>query len=403
MTAERPLRIAILHPDLGLGGAERLIVDAAVELQRRGHRVTIFTGHHDPSRAFDETRDGTLDVRVHGGWLPLSLGGRLRVAASLAKMMAGALAIRRDASRPDVVLCDVVPHVIPLLNALDRRVPVLFYCHFPDQLLTPSRRGLYRWYRAPIDALETRGTARAARVMVNSHYTAGVFARTYPRIHTAPDVVYPGVDVERWTPLSGEMPARTTIVSVARFERSKNVALAIEAFARLRTLLAPQRFAPLRLAVAGGFDPRLQECIDTLAELRRLARAHDLQGQTDFLPSCSESALRSLVASALAVVYTPEHEHFGYVPVEAMACGRPVVAAASGGPMETIVHDETGLLVEPTADAFAGAMARLVLDPAQADHMGVAGRARAGSHFSRHAFGNRLTSIVQRAVNDAGR
>lgn len=55
-------RLAFLHPDLGLGGAERLIVDAAVGLQQRGYQVTIYTGYHDKGHAFPETTDGTLNV-----------------------------------------------------------------------------------------------------------------------------------------------------------------------------------------------------------------------------------------------------------------------------------------------------------------------------------------------------
>lgn len=50
--------IVFFHPDLGIGGAERLIVDAAVGLQKRGHKVTIFTSHCDPQHCFDEARDG---------------------------------------------------------------------------------------------------------------------------------------------------------------------------------------------------------------------------------------------------------------------------------------------------------------------------------------------------------
>jgi len=400
---DRPLRVAILHPDLGLGGAERLIVDAALELQQRGHRVTIFTASHDRSRAFEETCDGTLDVRVHGAWLPMHVGGRLRVAAAIAKMTAGALAILRDADRPDVVILDVVAHVIPLLRTLRPRLPVIFYCHFPDRLLTPARRGLYRWYRAPFDGLESAGTARASSVMVNSHYTAGVFARTYTGLGVTPEVVYPGVDVERWAPSPAGLSGRTTIVSIARFERAKNAVLAIAAFAQLRNMLRPASFAPLRVVLAGGFDARLKECADTLDGLRRFARDCDLQEQVDFLPSCPEPELRALVAGSLAVVYTPQHEHFGYVPVEAMACARPVVAAASGGPCETIVDGETGFLVAPTAEAFADAIARFVVDPALADRMGGAGRARVVSLFSRASFGARLEATVRDAVDRAGR
>jgi alpha-1,3/alpha-1,6-mannosyltransferase len=54
----RQKHVVFFHPDLGIGGAERLVVDAAVGLQSRGHRVTIFTSHRDPQHCFDEARDG---------------------------------------------------------------------------------------------------------------------------------------------------------------------------------------------------------------------------------------------------------------------------------------------------------------------------------------------------------
>lgn len=50
--------VVFFHPDLGIGGAERLIIDAAVGLQKRGSRVVIFTSHCDPKHCFDEARDG---------------------------------------------------------------------------------------------------------------------------------------------------------------------------------------------------------------------------------------------------------------------------------------------------------------------------------------------------------
>jgi alpha-1,3/alpha-1,6-mannosyltransferase len=59
--SERPFQkrnIVFIHPDLGIGGAERLIIDAAVGLQELGHKITIFTSHCDPTHCFDEAKDG---------------------------------------------------------------------------------------------------------------------------------------------------------------------------------------------------------------------------------------------------------------------------------------------------------------------------------------------------------
>lgn len=56
--------IVFVHPDLGIGGAERLVVDAAVGLQSVGHKVTILTSHCDPKHCFEEARDGKLLVCI---------------------------------------------------------------------------------------------------------------------------------------------------------------------------------------------------------------------------------------------------------------------------------------------------------------------------------------------------
>lgn len=108
--------------------------------------------------------------------------------------------------------------------------------------------------------------------------------------------------------------------------------------------------------------------------------------------SCRQRTL--LLAACQAVVYTPQHEHFGIVPLEAMASGRPVVAVNNGGPTESIVSARTGYLCDPTPAAFADAYQRL-LDKAVAERLGVAARKHVVRMFSRTAFGDRLNERVQ--------
>jgi hypothetical protein len=62
MTDSISKNIVFFHPDLGIGGAERLVIDAAVGLQNRGHMVTIFTSHCDPNHCFEEARNGKLSA-----------------------------------------------------------------------------------------------------------------------------------------------------------------------------------------------------------------------------------------------------------------------------------------------------------------------------------------------------
>ena len=402
-----PLNIAFLHPDLGIGGAERLVVDAAMYLQAAGHRVTLFTTHHDQTRCFAETRDGLLTVRVHGDFLPRHIGQHLRAPCMIARMVPLASAMTWRGGRFDIIFCDLVSHIIPVLR-LFSRARIVFYCHFPDLLLTSSRHFLYRLYRAPIDRLEELTTGMADRVLVNSRFTASMFHRTFPRLHRLiPEVLYPGVDCEHYASIAtshgGEKENTLTFLSINRYEPKKNLGLAIEALALLRERISATLFSRVRLIIAGGYDDRRLDNRETLRELQRCAQRAGLTDQVVFRCSFSDAERLTLLSRCLGVVYTPTDEHFGLVPIEAMAAGRPVVAVNSGGPVETLVHEETGLLCEPTPQAFAEAFARLLMNGDEAKRMGQAGRRRVTQHFSRTAFGNRLETILHEVLRQPWR
>jgi alpha-1,3/alpha-1,6-mannosyltransferase len=373
------VRVAFLHPDLGLGGAERLVTEAAAWLAAHGHRVAIYTSRFDPARALPAA--ATLDVRVHGRGIPAHVAQRLRAPSAIARMAALALAATREPW--DAIVTDLVAHVVPLVRRRSR-ARVLHYCHFPDRLLVPPRRGL-GLYRAAIDRLEERGLAAADRVLVNSRFTARRLRDAYPRLGAlAAEVVHPGV-----APGPPGPPPEALLVTVGRFDPAKNLGLAVDTLAALRDAPA------LRLAIAGGYDRRLVEQRRTLAALRERAAGAGLADRVTFVTSPPDPALRALLSRALCVLYTPVEEHFGYVPLEAMAAGRPVVAVEGGGPAETVVDGETGFLRPPAAERFAEAVARLVRDPALASRMGAAGRARVARDFSLDAFGRRFEAALQ--------
>lgn len=105
-----------------------------------------------------------------------------------------------------------------------------------------------------------------------------------------------------------------------------------------------------------------------------------------------------LLAACRAVLYTPQHEHFGIVPLEAMASGRPVVACNSGGPTESVPDSKGGFLCDPSPAAWAEALEAL-LDPKAAAKMGTAARSHVQEAFSRHAFGEKLDEHVHALAN----
>ena len=395
---ERPPAIAFLRPVLGIGGSERLVLDAAMALQRRGCRVRFFVpGRLDPVQ-FPEIADGALAVEQVRTTLPVNLGGRFRAALAIGRTRAAARALARHCGGHDLIFSDVTSHVVPLVKRRTRR-PVIFYCHFPDRLLISegSRTSVaYRIYRRPIDRMELNGLLAADRVIVNSAFTAMKLREAFPAFQVSTlTVVHPGVSV---SPVAAPIQMDETeivLLSLSRFDPRKGLGLAIEALAALRARLLPPEFDRLRLVMAGRYQEDLPEHREVLRQLRALAGRLELTDRVAFVLSPSSEERDRLLARCRVVVYTPAGEHFGLVPLEAMAMGRPVVAAALGGPTETVLDGRTGFLRQPSAEAFADALSTLVsrVDIAQA--FGNAAREHVGQHFSLDVFGRDLWNVVE--------
>ncbi|KAK3683917.1 glycosyltransferase family 4 protein [Podospora appendiculata] len=430
---ERKRTIVFLHPDLGIGGAERLVVDAAVALQKRGHRVVIFTSHCDPRHCFDEARDGTLDVRVRGNTLvPPSVLGRFAILCAILRQLHLILHITLFTSElvrlaPSAFFVDQLSAGLPLLARLaPPRTPILFYCHFPDLLLAQGRDSLpKRLYRIPFDALEQWSMAAADAIAVNSRFTKAIVAATWPALTStdALKVVYPCVDTTTTTtttpppPLEQQQqqqqqlpwpPNAPLILSINRFERKKNIALAIRAFAGL----PPTSRNAAKLLIAGGYDSRVSENVTYHADLEALCTSLHLRSATAktlvtalnlpadvhvvFLLSVPHALKELLLARARLLVYTPANEHFGIVPLEAMLRGVPVLAADTGGPTETVVEGVTGWLRDPEdVPRWTEVMDRVLnrMSEGERARIGAAGVERVKGQFAEAQMGERLDEI----------
>ncbi|KAI9187232.1 hypothetical protein LWI28_025772 [Acer negundo] len=391
------LNIAIIHPDLGIGGAERLIVDAAVQLASHGHNVHVFTAHHDEKRCFEETLDGTFPVTVYGDFLPRHIFHRLHAVCAYLRCIFITLCVLLKWSSFDVILADQVSVVIPLLK-LKKSTKVLFYCHFPDLLLAQHTTLLRKIYRKPIDFVEEITTGMADMILVNSEFTGSTFANTFKHLHARgirPAVLYPAVNVDQF----GEPPFyKLNFLSINRFERKKNIDLAVSAFAMLQTLegdvFRNHNLADVTLTIAGGYDKRLRENVEYLEELKSIAESSGVSSRVNFITSCSTAERNALLSQCLCVLYTPKDEHFGIVPLEAMAAHKPVIACNSGGPVETVKNEVTGFLCDPTPREFSLAMAKLIKDPEMAKKMGEEARRHVTESFSTEIFGQRLNQFL---------
>lgn len=147
----------------------------------------------------------------------------------------------------------------------------------------------------------------------------------------------------------------------SRIETLKRQWLLIEAAQYLRS--------PLRILIAGdgGQLPVCREQIERLGVGDRI----ELMGRI------SDELKIASYAHALAVFYGPQDEDLGYITLEAMLASKPVVTCTdSGGPLEFVQHQHTGLVVEPEPQAVAAALDELWFDRARAQRMGEAGLER---------------------------
>lgn len=408
-------RIAVIHPDLGVGGAERLIVDASKALQDRDNRVDIYTAYHDKKRCFQETRDGTLNVTSVGTWIPRTIFGRFHALLAYTKMIYIAIYITIFVKAYDLILCDQVSACLPIFklrNCLSKTSSkILFYCHFPDQLLTARKSLSKKIYRWPIDMIEAWSTGLADVILVNSNFTSKVVKQTFTNLKDRElTVLYPCVDVrslverklykrdcdnfrEQYPSL---INVKFLILSLNRFERKKELELAIKQMNLLRAELIvdgkPNLFDKCHLAIAGGYDERLKECVSYYEELVKLVHELDLERHVTFFKSPDDWEKLALLQICDLLFYTPKNEHFGIVPIEAMAMSKPVIASASGGPLETVQHEVSGYLFK-SDEAHTYIKLLLMMDKDEIEAMGIRGLNNVEQKFSYEIFRDSLNRI----------
>nr|KAG5709561.1 hypothetical protein BaRGS_001611 [Batillaria attramentaria] len=215
--------------------------------------------------------------------------------------------------------------------------------------------------------------------------------------HIQPEVLYPIPDFSAFQkpvePATDDLVptgAKIVFLSINRYERKKNLGLAIRSFGKLYSDCKSGH-----LIMAGGYDERVRENVQHYQELRQLTSDLGLDDHVTFLRSFTDAQKRTLLNACSCLVYTPDKEHFGIVPIEAMYMQRPVIAVASGGPLETVENGKTGFLCEPTPDSFAEAMMKILKDPKLAKMLGENGKKRVEELFSFRQFTEKLDKIVK--------
>jgi len=332
-------------------------------------------------------------VHVHGNWLPRTVLGRLHAVCAYLRCLLLALALLSAHMPYHVVILDQVSAPIPLIRLASRAkasaaaVPaqtMLFLlilrsclrcrssstatfrtCCSPHALpgcVLPIGLRWTRWSRAaragyapPASAHKrterTEHLLQAHAVVVNSNYTAGIFAATFTRLHALgvrPEVLYPAAALPplahlRAAPSAKDVaalaragvvgipPGARLLLSINRFERKKGLPLALRSLAELRSRGAA--FSDVHLVIAGGYDARLAENVEHLRELRAEAQLLQLSAAVTFLPSFSDAQKAALLAAATLVLYTPQVRRNlpAYPPLLSRAAARALRHGAAGG------------------------------------------------------------------------
>jgi glycosyltransferase involved in cell wall biosynthesis len=248
------------------------------------------------------------------------------------------------------------------------------YCHSPmrylwdhyhsyKQELGPAGRFIFSRVAHSMRQWDVSTAARVDRFIANSSFVAERIARYYRR---DADIVHPPVDVERFAPHRGGPGDYYLFVS--ELVGYKRADLAIEAF----------RDTPRRLVVVGdGAERKALE--------KRISPNIELLGRV------STEELARLYAQCRALIF-PGEEDFGIVPVEAMASGRPVIAYRSGGAVDSVVENATGLFFDrQTVADLTDALDRFEARETRFNPEIIVGHAR---RFSEQAFREKFEAIV---------
>jgi glycosyltransferase involved in cell wall biosynthesis len=323
-------RVIIAHDNLWwYGGAERIIATAAAALPEAP--IWTVLGRREVAQRMG------VDGRVHAllpEWEPLLRGYR-----ALAPLYPPLIRVRR-LPEADVLLTSsfAFAHHFSTRN----HAPQLCYCYSPLRMAWSmtdaygdevgggalghrALRALAAWLRA----IDRRAARRVTRYVAESKFVADQIERFYGR---SAAVIYPPVDCELFRP-SGRDNDGYFLFCGRLVEAYKRPSIVVDAF----------RGLPHRLVIAGT-GPALEE-------LKRRAGPN-----VEFVGQLGDSDLVPLMQGCAAVIF-PSRDDFGLIPVEVMACGRPVIAYGAGGALETIVPGRTGeFFSEQTADAVSTAV-----------------------------------------------
>jgi len=374
------MRVSVVLSDANvLGGGSKFAADLASALKDIGHEVAVCAWDKPkPNRCHEEF----LDIRSER-WFTPSFGYNLGAVYKTTFNLASAVKRCVEGFEPDVVINTTTPTVLRVVPERTKRIT---YVYFPTELTIYRHTLRDELYRSIYWWIHYKTIKNIDAVVCDSDYikrlTYLIWKCSLPdisRYHT----IYPCVDVHRF---DGKHEIRERKACyVGRIDRNKGIDMVIDAYLKVRRDLPDTK-----LEIVGGVKGSIGAEAYYPSLLSRLSQIKDenILLRTD-VPG-SEIA-RTLLSSRCMASFNPE-EHYGIVPVEAMAAGTPPIVADGGGQRETVIHGETGYLVHST-DEMAEAMVDLLSNDDAFERMSKAGRSRTKDIFSREVFARKWQDL----------
>ncbi|MEV4759309.1 glycosyltransferase [Micromonospora sp. NPDC049559] len=386
MISEHASPLAALGgPDAG--GQNAHVAELSAALARAGHDVRVYTRRDDPATPEAVPMcEGVTVVHVPAGPPePIPKDGLLPYMEEFGRWLVRHW--RDGLWRPDVAHAHFWMSGLAAVTAAgDTGVPVVLTYH---ALGTVKRR-----HQGPADtsppgriAHERRLGERVDRVVAQCRDEVDELARMgVPRQHVV--IVPSGVDERLFRPegpVVVRAPGRPRILSVGRLVERKGYQDVIRAL----------RAVPdAECVIAGGPPASALPADPFAARLRRLADSCGVGDRVHLVGAVPRDEIAAWYRSADVLVTAPWYEPFGLTPLEAMACGVPVVASAVGGLIDTVVDGLTGDLVPPRdPDALGVALRRLLDDPVRRTAYGRAGLERIRRRYTWSRTAARLGEV----------
>jgi glycosyltransferase involved in cell wall biosynthesis len=233
-----------------------------------------------------------------------------------------------------------------------------------------------------VSKIDKKNASFAKHILVNSYFSRESILRSYGRNSF---VSYLGVDTDIFKPLG--LPKEDFVLSVGRITPRKGFDFIVSSLGTI-----DQKIRPRLIIVSDEVDTHFKNSLEQFAQEIGV----DLQIKSSIV----DDELVSLYNKAQLALYAPYLEPFGLIPLEAMACGTPVVAVREGGVRESVIHNKTGVLTQRDERMFAEAVIGLLANEGKMREISQKAIECIEEFWTAEKAGKRLMRHINRVVEE---